>query len=284
KAWRKFVSPKDVVGLKVNPVAGKLLTTSHAVTGAVIKQLEEAGIPRKNIVIWDRREMQLQETGYTQDKYPGITITGTECQDEKGGYYNMEGKLYAEERVDKNQYFFADVVGEYDAYTIPFMVNGGKESYFTKIVTEKVTKIINLPILKNAGRSTTLCMKNLAFGSVTNTGRLHTKLWHETSAYVCAFPPLRDKVVLNIVDGLIGCYDGGPSAVPQFICNYNMMLVGSDPVAVDRIGLDIVTKKRIAEGIQKEDIPSSGRFLELAQELKLGIGDRTKIELIEHNI
>jgi hypothetical protein len=63
-----------------------------------------------------------------------------------------------------------------------------------------------------------------------------------------------------------------------------MMLVGSDPVAVDRIGLDIVTKKRIAEGIQKEDIPSSGRFLELAQELKLGIGDRTKIELIEHNI
>jgi len=284
KAWRKFVSPKDVVGLKVNPVAGKLLTTSHAVTGAVIKQLEEAGIPRKNIVIWDRREMQLQETGYTQDKYPGITITGTECQDEKGGYYNMEGKLYADERVDKSQYFFADVVGEYDAYTIPFMVNGGKESYFTKIVTEKVTKIINLPILKNAGRSTTLCMKNLAYGSVTNTGRLHTKLWHETSAYVCAFPPLRDKVVLNIVDGLIGCYDGGPSAVPQFICNYNMLLVGSDPVAVDRIGLDIVTKKRIAEGIQKEEIPSSGRFLELAQDLKLGIGDRTKIELIEHNI
>ena len=32
KAWRLFVSPKDVVGLKVNPVAGRLLTTSHAVT------------------------------------------------------------------------------------------------------------------------------------------------------------------------------------------------------------------------------------------------------------
>jgi len=281
KAWRKFVSPKDIIGLKVNPVAGKILTTSHAVTKSVIKQLEEAGIPRENIVIWDRREMQLTETGYTKENYPGITITGTECQDEKGGYYGNDGKLYAEERVDKNQFFYADVVGEYDAYTIPFMVNGGKESYFTKIVTEKVTKIINLPILKNAGPTTTLCLKNLAYGSVTNTGRLHKNLWHETSAYVCAFAPLRDKVVLNIADGLIGCFDGGPGANPQFICNYNMLLIGSDPVAVDRIGHDVVVKKRIDEGIQTVDKPTASRFIDLARELQLGIGDRNKIEVTE---
>ncbi|MDD3843940.1 MAG: hypothetical protein PHP33_04755 [Bacteroidales bacterium] len=31
-AWRMFVSPEDIIGLKVNPVAGRLLTTSHAVT------------------------------------------------------------------------------------------------------------------------------------------------------------------------------------------------------------------------------------------------------------
>lgn len=284
KAWRQFVSPKDIIGLKVNPVAGKLLTTSHAVTGAVIKQLEEAGIPRKNIVIWDRREMQLHETGYTKENYPGITITGTECQDEKGGYYNMEGKLYADERVEKKSFFWADVEGSYDDYTIPFMVNGGKESYFSKIVTERVTKIINLPILKNAGATTTLCLKNLAFGAVTNTGRLHGKLWHETCAYVCAFPPIRDKVVLNIVDGLIGCFDGGPSAKPQFICNYNMLLVGSDAVAVDRVGHDVIIKKRIEQGVQKIDNPLASRFIDMAQELKLGVGDRTKIEIVERTV
>lgn len=37
RAWRKFVTPKDIIGLKVNPVAGRLLTTSHSVTGAVIR-------------------------------------------------------------------------------------------------------------------------------------------------------------------------------------------------------------------------------------------------------
>ena len=146
KAWRKFVSPKDIIGLKVNPVAGKLLTTSHAVTKSVIRQLEESGIPRKNIIIWDRREMQLHETGYTSENYPGIKITGTECMDEKGGFYNNEGKLYSEERIDKNQYFYADLEGTHDDYTIPYMVNGGKYSYFTKICTEQVTKIINIPI------------------------------------------------------------------------------------------------------------------------------------------
>jgi uncharacterized protein (DUF362 family) len=284
KAWRQFVSPKDVVGLKVNPVAGKLLTTSHAVTKAVIRQLEEAGISRDKIVIWDRREMQLHETGYTKENYPGIKITGTECQDDKGGYYNMEGKLYAEERIDKDHFFFADVEGEYDAYTIPFMVNGGKYSYFSKICTQEVTKIINLPIMKNAGGSSTLCMKNLGYGAITNTGRLHAKLWNETSAYVCAFPPIRDKVVLNILDGLIGCFDGGPSAKPQFICNYNTLLVGSDAVAVDRTGHDIIINKRLEMGIpsaQKEKSVGTPKYVKLAEELKLGVGDVSKIELLE---
>lgn len=280
KAWRQFVGPKDIIGLKVNPVAGKLLTTSHAVTKSVIKQLEEAGIPRENIVIWDRREMQLHETGYTQENYPGITITGTECQDADGGFYDKQGKLHSESRIDKSQFFYADLDGVYDDYTIPYMVNGGKNSYFTKICTERVTKIINLPILKNAGPTTTLCLKNLSFGAITNTSRLH-KLWHETCAYICAFPPLRDKVVLNIVDGLVGCFDGGPSAKPQFICNYNMLLVGSDPVAVDRVGHVVIIKKRIENGIQKEDLQKSSRFIDLAQELKLGVGDRDKISVTE---
>lgn len=284
KAWLQFVGKDDVIGLKVNPVAGKLLTTSHAVTQAVIKQLEDAGISRSNMVIWDRREMQLHETGYTEENYPGITITGTECEDASGSYYNSEGKLYSEERIDKDHYFYADVEGEYDAYTMPFMVNGGKYSYFTKICSQKVTKIINLPVLKNAGSSVTLCLKNLAFGSISNTARLHKDLWHETSAYVCAFPPLRDKVVLNIVDGLIGCFEGGPAANPQFICNYNTILVGTDPVAVDRIGHDIVIEKRIEEGIQSEDKPAALKFMHLAEELKLGVANRNKIDLTEVNL
>ena len=279
KAWRMFVKPGEKIGLKVNPVAGKLLFTSHAVVQSVVKQLTECGIDRKDIVIWDRRDMELKDTGFTSENYPGITIRGTECQDEKGSFVDENGKLLGERNIDKEWYYWADVEGEYDAETMPYMVNGGKFSYFTRIVTQEVDKIINLPILKNAGGSITNAMKNLAYGSVSNTGRLHAQLWNDTCAEVCAFAPLRDKVVLNICDGLRGCFNGGPGANPQFICNYNSMLVSTDPVAMDRIGYDIVAEKRIAEGLQKAAAPESLTFLKMATELGLGISDKSKIDL-----
>jgi hypothetical protein len=277
-AWLEFVSQKDRIGLKVNPVAGPTLTTSIEVTQAIVKQLEETGVPCENIIIWDRREEQLFEAGFTNEAFPGIKIVGTE-RPENGSMYDENGKLYGLRMIDTTQYYWADCEDKYDSATIPYMVNEGKYSYFTKIVTEMVDKIINVPILKNAGSSVTLCLKNLAYGSITNTGRLHKQLWAETVAEVNAFPPLRDKVVLNIVDGLKGCFQGGPGANPQFFVDWKTILIGTDPVAVDRVGYDIVIKKRIAEGIQKEDSPRGRTFLNLAQDLKLGEADLEKIEL-----
>lgn len=279
KAWRTFVSPGERIGLKVNPVAGTLLSTSHAVVKSVVKQLTMSGIDKKDIIIWDRREMQLKETGFNSENYPGIRIMGTEQQDENGSFVDKEGKYYGERNIDKEWYYQADVEGEYDSETMPFMVNGGKYSYFTRIVTQEVDRIINIPILKNAGGSITNAMKNLAFGSVSNTGRLHARLWDETCAEVCAFAPLRDKVVLNITDALRGCFNGGPGANPQFICNYNSILVSSDPVAMDRIGYDIIAEKRIAEMIQKSAAPENLKFLSIASSLGLGISDKEKILL-----
>ncbi len=278
-AWRRFVKPEDVVGLKVNPVAGKQLSTSVEITRAVIEQLRQAGVPPANIVIWDRREFELHETGFTAENFPGVRITGTECKDGKGSFRDAEGKLYSEKRIDKDWYYWADCEETYDEETMPYMVNEGKHSYFGSVVTKDVTKIINIPILKNAGPTVTLCLKNLAYGAITNTARLHKQLWGETCAQVPCFPPLRDKVVLNIVDGIIGCYNGGPGANPQFIVPFNTIFAGTDPVAVDRIGYDIVIKKRIEMKVQKEDSPKGLAFMTLAQSYKLGTADREKITL-----
>ncbi|MBX3009490.1 MAG: DUF362 domain-containing protein [Melioribacteraceae bacterium] len=278
KAWLKFVKPNEKVGLKVNPVAGPTLTTSTEITTVIINQLVESGIPKENILIWDRREEQLLEAGFTQEKFPGIKIIGTE-RGENGSMYDEKGVLYGERMIDKDWYYWADCEEKYDSATIPYMINEGKYSYFSKIATQMVDKIINIPILKNAGSSVTLCLKNLAYGVTTNTGRLHKQLWAETTAEVNAFPPLRDKVVLNIVDGIKGCFNGGPGANPQFFTEYKTVLIGTDPVAVDRIGYDIVIKKRIEENIQKEDNPRGRIFMELAEKLGLGTADIKKIQL-----
>lgn len=278
-AWRMFVSPEDRIGLKVNPIAGKSLATSIEIVTAVIQQLEASGIPKENILIWDRREHQLHEAGFNAENFPGIKIVGTEKKDSDGSFYDTDGELYSQKMIDKAWYYYADVEGEYDAYTLPYMVNGGKYSYFTKICTQDIDKIINIPVLKNAGGSVTLCMKNLAYGSITNTGRLHGGLYFETSAQVPAFPPIRDKVVLNIADGIKGCFNGGPGANPQFFTFYKDVLIGTDPVAVDRIGYEIVTKKRIEENLQKEEEPRNRAFMVMANEYGLGECELEKIEV-----
>jgi uncharacterized protein (DUF362 family) len=278
-AWEMFVKPGEKIGLKVNPVAGKELTTSHAVVKSVVKQLTECGINKEDIIIWDRRLQDLKDTGFNSENYPGIKILGTEVQDEKGSFVDSSGKFYSEENIDKDWFYWADEEGQYDAETMPYMINGGKYSYFTRIVTREVDKIINIPILKNAGGSITNAMKNLAFGAVSNTGRLHTRLWNETCAEVCAFSPIRDKVVLNICDALRGCFNGGPAANPQFICNYNTLLLSTDPVAIDRIGYDLIAARRVKEGIQKAPTPESLTFLTRATSLGLGVSDKSKISL-----
>jgi hypothetical protein len=278
-AWREFVTPDDIVGLKVNPIGGTLLSTSHEIVRTVIRQLERAGVPTDNILIWDRREFELHDAGFTAENFPGLAIIGTEQKDARGSYYDAEGKLYGERMIDREWYYWADVEEKYDAETIPYMVNEGKHSYFSTICTRRVTKIINLPILKNAGASVTLALKNLAFGSISNTGRLHKQLWAETCAQVPAFPPLRDKVALNIVDGIVGCYNGGPGADPQFIVPFNTIFAGTDPVAVDRTGYDIILARRIEEKVQKDESPRGRVFLDLAQDLGLGTGDPAKITL-----
>jgi len=279
KAWLQFVSPNEKIGIKVNPVAGIMLSTSPEIVISIISQLKAAGIPQENIVIWDRREFELPEAGFTEERFPGIRIAGTERKDKAGSFYDDKGKLYGEEMIDKDWYYWADIEDKYDAETLPYMINEGKYSYFSKICTQQVDKIINVPILKNAGASITVCMKNLAFGSISNTGRLHKTLWSETCAEVCAFPPLRDKTVLNIVDGIKGCFNGGPEAKPQFITEFKTVLLGTDPVAVDRICFDVISKKRIEEKIQKEESPKGRKFMELASALKLGEADIAKIAL-----
>lgn len=285
EAWLQFVKPGERIGLKLNPIGGTLLSTSHEVVQSVIEQLEEAGISRSNITIWDRREFQLHEAGFTPERYPGIRIVGTECKDNVGSFYDSDGKLYSESRIDKDWYFWAKTEMEYDAYTMPYMVNSGEFSFFAKILTQELDKVINIPILKNAGATVTLCLKNLGFGVISNTSRLHKELWNETVAQVCAFPPVRDKVVLNIVDGIVGCYQGGPGANPQFILPYYTMLFGTDPVAVDRIGYDIVINKRIEMGVQQQDTEGGKTFMRLAKSYGLGESEKEQISIktINHN-
>ncbi len=278
-AWLQFVSPSDIVGIKVNPIGEKLLSTKPEVVEGIIDGLLKAGLPKKNIIIWDRRLFQLQEAGFTAERFPGIEVLGTEMHGPNGDFYDDKGELWSKDNIDREApFYFADVEDKYDKETLPYMINEGKESYFTKILTRRTTKVINVPILKNAGATVTLCLKNLSYGALSNTSRLH-KLWMKSVAEPCAFPALRDKVVLNIVDGLQACYEGGPGADARYIWDANLMLFGTDPVAVDAVGHEFIVKERMKREIQQLEDKKRRAFLDLAAGLGLGVADLGKIKI-----
>lgn len=283
RAWGQFVGPKDVVGIKVNPIGEKLLSTKPEVVDAIVAGLLAAGVKKENIVIWDRRLFQLTEAGFTPERFPGVRLWGTEMKGPNGEFYDAKGELWAKDNIDREALpYVAEVEMKYDKELMGYMLNEGKSSYFAKVVTSTVTKIVNVPILKNAGATVTCCLKNLSYGAISNTSRLH-KLWMKSVVEPVAFPALRDKVALNVVDGLQACYDGGPGANPKFIYDANLLLFGTDPVAVDAVAHDIIVKERLARGTQQVDDPRrrSAEFLALAEGLGLGVAAKDKIAISE---
>ncbi len=123
-----------------------------------------------------------------------------------------------------------------------------------------------------------MATKNLGYGSICNTGRLHKPLFFHVNTEVLAFPCLRDKVVLNIVDGIKGQYDGGPDAVPKFIYDLNTLFFSTDPFAVDAVCHQSLLEKRLAMGVKVNRHPMFSEYLRYAQRLGLGIGEVSQIK------
>jgi hypothetical protein len=63
-AWGSLVKPSDVVGIKVCTNGAPLFSTHPAVVNAIAAGLADAGVPRQNIVVWDRDQQLLKVAGY----------------------------------------------------------------------------------------------------------------------------------------------------------------------------------------------------------------------------
>ena len=87
----------------------------------------------------------------------------------------------------------------------------GRKSFVTKIVSQQITKIINIaPLLNEEDIGVCGHLYSLALGSVDNTRRFEADPDRLAVAVpeIYALPLLGDRVVLNITDALIGQYEG----------------------------------------------------------------------------
>jgi len=286
-SFKLFFNKNDIVGIKVNPVGAGLISTRLEVVDAVIAWLKAGGLPAANIIIWDRFDYMLKDAGFTAQRFPGIGIEGLQTMDEAAAegkskdnstWMDKSGHHLSRDNFDMKVFYHADVDAPKDLAYLNQHVFNGKHSYFGKLVTQKLTKIINIPVFKNTGNGISMATKNMGYGAICNTGRLHMPLFFNVCTEVLAFPPVRDKMVLNITDGLRAQYDGGPMPNAQFTYLYNTVFFATDPFALDRICHDILTGKRKEMKVKSfNEHPRYTEYLRYAENLGLGIADPEKI-------
>jgi hypothetical protein len=282
-------SPDDVVGLKVNPVGPGVISTHHELVDAVIAWLTACGLPRGNIVIWDRFASMLTDAGFTGERYPGVRCEALQIIDEAAfaegntdtsGYLDAQGRHLSCGRFDESVVYWADCDAPQDGNYLNQHVYNDKRSPFGKLVTQDLTKIINLPVFKNTGNGVSMATKNLGYGAIANTGRLHKPLFFDVCTEVLAFPAVRDKLVLNVTDGLRGQYDGGPDGNANFVYDHQTLYFATDPFALDLTCHNVLLAKRKEMGVQVNEHPRFTEYLRYGERLGLGVADPARIEVV----
>jgi uncharacterized protein (DUF362 family) len=229
-AWAKFVEPNDVVGIKINPSGAPACCSSPEIVREIIDSVRSLGVPARNIVVYDRYAYEMDIGSYQVLLPPGVRIVG--IQD---AFLDSSG-------YDTNAYCTANFFGEWET-----------RSYMAGVVTQVVTKIINIPTMKDHSASgVTGALKNLAYGTFNNVARTHRAPYSFTNPLIglmCAVEPLRSKSVLHIMDGTRQVWHGGPlTQVQDFIDQTGLLLAATDPVAMDTIELEAIEKKRRDRG------------------------------------
>ncbi len=230
-AWAKFIEPKDIVGIKINPSGAPACCSSPEIVREIITAVQSVGVPARNIVVYDRYSYEIDLGSYQALLPTEIRIVG--IQDAfVSGVVGYEPNLYCD----------ANFFGEWET-----------RSYMASIVAHEVTKIINVPTMKDHSASgVTGALKNLAYGTFNNVARTHRAPHTFTNPLIgmmCTVEPLRSKSVLHIMDGMRQVWHGGPlTQVQEFIEQPGILMVSTDPVAMDTVELEAIEKKRSEHG------------------------------------
>ena len=243
---KSLFSKDDVIGIKVNCLAGRGLSSNIQLVDAIIASLKKSGIDEEQIIIWDRTDKDLLRAGYKIRRSAGIV------------------SCFGTDKDYENEISFSGSVG----------------SCFSRILTRQCTAVINVPVLKDhdlAGVS--IGMKNF-YGAIHNPNKYHDDACNPFVADLNLHPEIRSKLRLTVCDAITAQYHGGPAYSPGFAWDFNGLLVATDPVALDSIGLKIIEDKRNEKGMKSfKEEKREPLYIRTAEDSGLGTFDRGKIKV-----
>ena len=267
QAWQTIADSNDVVAIKVFSSPGPNTGTRISVVEAVAKGLIDSGVPATNIIVWDRSVVDLRRAGYgALSRQLGIRLAGAL----ESGY------------DESNYYSFALITGlRYGDLEFGKSGEGvGRNSYVTKLLGDKVTKIISIaPASNKLSTGVTGHLYSMTLSSVDNAWRFEsnpsTLSWAMPEIY--AMRSIGDRVVLCITDALICQYEGEDTTLLHYSAVANELYVGTDPVALDLLALRLLEKERdLSSSAQVK--PDMNMYRNAAL-LQLGVDDLERVSI-----
>jgi uncharacterized protein (DUF362 family) len=244
---------RDSVGIKINTIAGRMLSTRPEVTQSLAAILAEQTVSSDDIIVWDRTNRELKEAGYRLSMgSTGVKVFGT---DARGIGYDPDLESHLS-------------IG----------------SRFSSIQTS-VTASISLAILKDHGLAgITAGMKNY-FGAIHNPNKYHDSNCNPFVAEVFDCSLIKSRHKFSILDALIVQFHRGPSYHSRWAAKVESLIFSTDPVAADAVGWKIIERLRTAEGLpslKEED--REPLYIFAAEKMGLGTADPKAIEIIEEEV
>jgi uncharacterized protein (DUF362 family) len=246
RAWLRFVRPTDRVGIKVNCLGTRMVSSMIEVVHSVADAIRDAGVPDSNIVI--------------------IDMFGSNMM---GGRYVAQGNPSR-----------MRVVAHRDHPYQRAWINAGPARARLSEIFLWTTAIINVPPIKDHDLAgVTCCMKNMTFGVVEKPHLNHATI-NESIPHLWALEEIRGRVRLNIIDGSTILYDGGPKYNRAAHVPHECIYATTDPVAMDAVALELIEVLRAENGLRTLDaVRRPARYLDLAEEMGLGISRRGLVHL-----
>jgi len=245
---RRLFKKTDVVGIKVNCLAGRGMSPHPELVARLTSWLQEAGVPAGNIVIWDRSDRELRRAGFR----PSGDRSSVRC------------------------------IGTNDDYDWEPREWGPGGSCFAKLLTNDFTALINVGVLKDhdlAGVSAGL--KNW-YGVIHNPNKYHDDGCAPFIPHLAAFPLIRDKLRLTVIDAMTAQCQGGPARSPNWCWPMESVIASTDPVAVDAAGRKFLDERRVEVGLKPlAECDREPTWIAEAGRIGLGQADMERIKLEE---
>jgi len=251
ETWTKLARPGEMVGLKVNTLGGRGLSSNLQLVEAICERLQEAGIRASNIVVWDRDSDEMEHVGF----HVSTGRNRVQC--------------FGTDRVDYEQ---------------ELVTHGSVGSRLSKILTQRCNVLINVPVLKDHdGAGVTIALKNM-YGVIHNPNKYHPNGCNPYIADLNMLPEIRTRMRVTICDATTACFEGGPGYKPEYIWKNNAVIVSQDPVALDYTGWQIIERKRAEKGLKTLEEDKRGpHYIATAADAqhRLGTNDPRRIAVVE---